>query len=140
MSIGLYLRWKKQKGFRIFTGLLQSAFGLFFGIAGSLLFFMTFFTDHDYTYHNINVLYVNPLFLAAIPLGIIFAFTKTEKKRLAAARVLRIFWSYVFLGGLLTMLIKLFPAFCQQNQVTQALLLPAALVMVFVMSLYNTGH
>ncbi|MDR0451885.1 MAG: DUF4105 domain-containing protein, partial [Treponema sp.] len=54
-------------------GLLQSFLGLFFGAAGSVLLFMTFFTNHDYTYHNINIIYINPLLFAAVPLGILYA-------------------------------------------------------------------
>ena len=130
----LYLLREKFKAFRIVMGLIQSLLGLFFGIAGSALFFMTFFTNHDYTYHNSNIFFVNPLFFAAIPLGLIFAFTKNEKKRFVVTRVSRIFWSYIFLGGLLTMVIKLFPAFFQQNQVDLALILPIALTMVFIMA------
>ena len=124
----------EQKSFRIFAGLLQGLLGLFFGIAGSLLFFMSFFTNHDYTYHNINILYGNPLFLAAIPLGLIFAFTGSGKKRFVAARLLRVLWACVFLGGILTMVLKLSPAFYQQNQVDLALVLPIALVMIIIMT------
>ncbi|MDR2101934.1 MAG: hypothetical protein LBP43_05135, partial [Treponema sp.] len=119
---------------RICLGLGQSFLGFFFGIAGTVLLFMTFFTDHDYTYHNSNILYINPLLLGALPLGIVFAFTGDEKKRLSAARFLRALWTYVFLGGVLTMVIKLFPGFYQQNQVTQALVLPIALVLSFIPS------
>ena len=39
-------------GGRVLFGLGQSVVGLFFGIAGSLLFFLSFFTNHDYTWHN----------------------------------------------------------------------------------------
>ena len=130
LVLSLYLIGGGKKGYRIFIGLSQSFFGLFFGLAGSMLFFMSFFTDHDYTYHNINVLFVNPLFFAAIPLGISFAFTADKKRRFVAARLLRVFWTCVLMGGLLTMAIKLFPAFYQQNQVTQALVLPVALTMI----------
>jgi hypothetical protein len=122
----------RHEYYRIFMGLVQSALGLFFGIAGSMLFFLSFFTNHDYTYRNVNILFVNPLFLAAIPLGIIFAFSKNQKKRFLALRLSRVFWIYVLLGALLSMAVKLFPAFFQQNQVTQALVLPIALGMVFI--------
>jgi len=123
-----------KKGFPVFMGVFQSALGLFFGIAGSMLFFLTFFTNHDYTFYNINILFVNPLFLAAIPLGLNLAFSKSGKKREAARSFLRVFWAYVFFGGFITIVIRVFPAFYQQNQVTQALLLPLALVMVFIMT------
>jgi hypothetical protein len=137
LLVSFYLFWGKKKFFRIFLGLVQSFLGLFFGIAGSLLFFLTFFTDHDYAYHNSNVFFVNPLFLAAIPLGLIFAFTHNEKKRFVVAWVSRVFWAYILLGGFLTMAIKLSPAFYQQNQVTQALVMPIALTMLVLMTLIN---
>ncbi|MDR3166308.1 MAG: DUF4105 domain-containing protein [Treponema sp.] len=127
---GLILWGKGKPGFpRVCLGLGQSFLGFFFGLAGTVLFFMTLFTDHDYTYHNSNILYINPLLLAALPLGIIFAFTGDKKKQLSAARFLRVLWTYVFFGGILTMAIKLLPGFYQQNQVTQALVLPIALVL-----------
>jgi len=128
----LFLRYRKAG--RIFMGMLQGLLGLFFGVAGTLLFFMSFFTNHDYTYHNSNIFFVNPLFFATIPLGIIFAFTGDGKKRFVTARLLRVFWIYILLGGLLTMAIKLFPEFYQQNQVDQALILPIALAMFLLMT------
>jgi len=139
LLVSFYLFWgkkkSKEKSLKIFLGLAQSSLGLFFGVAGSLLFFLTFFTDHDYTYHNSNIFFVNPLFLAAIPLGFTFAFTRNEKKRFVATLLSCAFWSYILLGGFLTMAIKLFPAFYQQNQVTQALVLPIALTMLVLMGL-----
>jgi hypothetical protein len=128
----VFLFWlqkvRPQMGRRL-LGVAQAVLGLFFGIAGSLLFFLTFFTNHDYTYHNSNFLYVNPLILAALPLGLIFALGKDQKKRLFSQSLLRGLWTYVFLGGILSMIIKLFPEFYQQNQVTQALVLPFTLVL-----------
>jgi hypothetical protein len=108
--------------------------GLFFGGVGALLFFMTFFTNHDYTFHNSNILFVNPLLFAAIPLGLLFAFSGSAKKRFASALFLRTLWIYVLLCGLLTMAIKLSPAFYQQNQVDLALVLPFTLSLVFIMT------
>jgi len=141
LLVSVYFLWNKKKSkkksIEIFLGLVQSFLGLFFGVAGSLLFFLTFFTDHDYTYHNSNVFFVNPLFLAAIPLGLIFAFTRNEKKRFVAALVSRAFWICILLGGFLTMAIKLSSAFYQQNQVTQALVLPIALTMLILMALVS---
>jgi hypothetical protein len=135
ISAGLLLPDRGKSGLaRRCLGIIQSCLGLFLGLAGTVLFFMTFFTNHDYTYHNSNILYVNPLLLGAVPLGIIFAFPKTEKKGRSAAWLLRTLWTYVFFGGVLTMVIKLFPGFYQQNQVTQALVLPFALVLSHIPS------
>jgi hypothetical protein len=132
-----YFFLQKRKGAVVFLGIANALLGLFFGIAGSMLFFLSLFTDHDYTYHNSNLFFVNPLFLAAIPLGLFLAFSKSGKKRLVSNRLLMILWAYVFLGGVFSIAIKLSPVFSQQNQVTQALLLPLALTMVFIISFPN---
>lgn len=121
-----------RKGVKIFFGLLQSFLGLFFGIAGSMLFFMATFTEHDYTFNNLNLLFVNPLFLILVPLGLNLAFSKNEKKRSKAKRFSKFFWAYVFIGGVLTMVLKIFPAFFQQNQVDLALILPITLTMFYI--------
>ncbi|MCL2381245.1 MAG: DUF4105 domain-containing protein [Treponema sp.] len=128
----LYLLYGKRKWFTVLFGGFQSMAGLFFGIAGSMLFFLTFFTNHDYTFYNINVLFVNPVFLAAVPLGLTLAFTKNERRRSASVRFLRLLWAYVFAGCLVTVVIRIFPAFYQQNHPTQALILPLALAVVFI--------
>jgi hypothetical protein len=133
LAFFMYIRRKKPAAGRILLGISHSLFGLFFGAAGSVLFFMTFFTNHDYTYHNSNVIFVNPLLLAAVPLGIMMA--KGPKKagvlssRFSPERFLRILWTYVFLGGVLTMVLKLLPWFYQQNQVDLALILPIAVTL-----------
>ncbi|GHV64675.1 hypothetical protein AGMMS49587_17520 [Spirochaetia bacterium] len=110
-------------------GIAQAALGLFFGAAGTVLFFMTFFTNHDYTWHNSNVLFINPLLFAALPLGILYAAARDPAKRRRRGRFLAYLWTYVFIAGLVTMAIKVLPFFYQQNQVTQALVLPFALVL-----------
>ena len=133
LLLALYFSRKKIKGFRVIMGLVQALLGIFFGIAGSALFFMSFFTNHDYTYHNSNIFFVNPLLFAAVPLALIFAFTKNKKKRFVVTRLLRFLWTYVLLGGLLTMVIKLSPAFYQQNQTDVALVLPIAFCLAFIM-------
>jgi hypothetical protein len=52
-----------------------------------------------------------------------------KRHHFSPEQLLRILWTCVFFGGILTMVIKLFPWFYQQNQVTQALVLPFALVL-----------
>ncbi|MDR2404078.1 MAG: DUF4105 domain-containing protein [Spirochaetaceae bacterium] len=126
-----HMEQKRPEAGRIFLGIVQSLIGFFFGMAGSILFFMIFFTNHDYTYHNSNILYINPLLLAAVPLGILLAGSKNSRRRRRARMLLRCLWTYVFFGGILTMAIKALPGFYQQNQVTQALVLPFALVLSF---------
>ncbi|MDR1862660.1 MAG: DUF4105 domain-containing protein [Treponema sp.] len=109
--------------------LAQGALGLFFGVMGLILFFMTFFTNHDYTWHNSNVIFVNPLLLAALPLGIALVKTDYSDKKAKLELAIKILWSYVLVFGLLSFLLRLLPFFWQQNQVTLALVLPFAAVL-----------
>jgi hypothetical protein len=74
---------------------------------------------------------VNPLLFAAVPLGIVYTVAKSVKTRFFAEQFLKSLWTYVFLGGILTLIIKVSPRFYQQNQVTLALMLPFALVLSF---------
>jgi hypothetical protein len=108
----------------VLWGSVQGLLGLFFGAIGTVLVFMTFFSDHDYTWHNINVLFVNPLWFAAAVWGIRFARAPSFGKRELPEFLLKCFWTGIFILCLLTMPVKLLPFFYQQNQVTQALLLP----------------
>jgi hypothetical protein len=134
------LRWFKSRGSReaeIVWALGQGALGLFFGAMGLVLFFMTFFTNHDYTWHNINVLFVNPLLLAALPLGIIFVKTPYSDTKAKMELALKVLWSYVFVFGLLSLLLRALPFFRQQNQVTLVLVLPFAAVLSLLPDLAN---
>ncbi|MDR3336988.1 MAG: DUF4105 domain-containing protein [Treponema sp.] len=130
----LFKRRKTVPG-RILTGVVHALLGFFFGAVGLVLFFMTFFTNHDYTYHNFNILFVNPLLLAAVPLGIMVAAGKGRKTGfLSPGSLLKTLWTYVFFGGLFTLIIRILPQFYQQNQVTLAMMFPFALALSFIPS------
>jgi hypothetical protein len=68
-------------GWGLAVGLIQGVWGLLLGLLGSILFFMSFFTNHDYTYHNNNLLFIHPLLLAALPLGLIVGIRGMKKKK-----------------------------------------------------------
>ena len=122
----------QAKGFRlgqILLGISHSLLGLVFGGAGLLLLFMSLFTNHDYTYHNANILFANPLLLAAVPLGIRYASSKNYPDRFFSESLLRLIWLTSVLGVFLSMTIKLLPWFWQQNLTDQMLLLPVALTL-----------
>jgi hypothetical protein len=121
----------KIPGGRPFLGMGQALIGLSFGLSGVVLLFMTFFTNHDYTYHNINLLFVNPLLLAALPLGLRFAFGKKPEQRDRAEKFLRLLFTYVSAACLVTILIRVLPGYHQQNQCVQALVLPFSLALSF---------
>ncbi|MDR2864266.1 MAG: DUF4105 domain-containing protein [Spirochaetaceae bacterium] len=110
-------------------GIGNTLLGLVAGIPGSVLFFMEFFTNHDYTYQNSNILFANPLLLFAIPFGLMFAFGKNEKKLRFRMGVLRILWTYVFLGASLAIIIKISPVYHQDNWAQLALILPVSIVL-----------
>ncbi|MDR2182377.1 MAG: DUF4105 domain-containing protein [Treponema sp.] len=118
---------RERKAWRRVWGTGQSVLGLFFGVTGFLLFFLEFFTNHDYTWHNANILCVNPLLLIAVPCGLIAALTKNEARRRRAETILGIMWTVVFAGGLAAFALNLFPSLYQENLTNLMLVLPAAL-------------
>jgi hypothetical protein len=131
LAVGLLLvfRNRDSRPAEVIWALGQGALGLFFGASGLILFFMTFFTNHDYTYHNINIIFINPLLLAAAPLGIAFVKTDYSDTKAKLELAIKILWSYVFVFGLLSLLLRILPFFWQQNQVTLAMVLPFALAL-----------
>jgi hypothetical protein len=110
--------------------LSQGLFGCFLGLAGTLLFFMAFFTNHDYTFNNLNMFIANPLLLAALPLGIVALTADNYIKEAIAAHIIKILWTAVFLGGIASALLSAFSY--QQNVTPLALALPSS----FVLSLF----
>jgi hypothetical protein len=110
-------------------GLSQALVGLFFGAFGTVLCFMSFLTNHDYSWHNINTLFVNPLWFAALVWGLRFACATTFGKRITPEILLKYFWTVVFILTFITFPLKLLPFFYQQDQVTQSLILPIAFVL-----------
>ncbi|MDR0389896.1 MAG: DUF4105 domain-containing protein [Spirochaetaceae bacterium] len=128
IALALFVSSKLPRGRALF-GTLQALIGLFFGLAGTVLLFMILFTNHDYTYHNINILFANPLLLAALPLGFSLAFGKKPEQRERAAKFLGLLFSWVSAACLFTILVRVFPGYHQQNQNVQALVLPFSLVL-----------
>ena len=112
---------------RIILGLSQSLLGLFFGGIGVVLVFGIFFMSNDYFRQNFNLLFVNPLLLLMVPLGIFSAFRIPF--RLNPDKCLRVLWNGVFVLCSFTVLIRLLPFFFQQNYSVQGLVLPVALVL-----------
>ena len=126
-----YVQAKYPARGQVVFGICHSLFGLVFGVAGLLLFFMSFFTSHDYTFHNANLLFCNPLLIAMIPLGIRYATAPSYDKRFRPECALRLLWLLVVLGIFASMLIKLLPQFWQDNLSAQLLILPIALTLAF---------
>jgi hypothetical protein len=130
--LGLLAALRERRGARVLLGLSQTLLGLFFGVAGFLAFFMSFFTNHDYTFNNMNLLFVNPLLLAAVPLGLLYAFSPDPFRGNYRGFLLKALWTYVAAGGVLSMVLRITPRFWQRNGATLALVLPVALALSFV--------
>jgi hypothetical protein len=92
---------------------------------------MSFFTNHDYTYNNMNLFFVNPLLLAAVPLGILYAFPSDPFRGNFWGFLLQALWSYVAAGGVLSIILHIMPRFWQRNEPTLVLVLPFAAVLSF---------
>lgn len=125
----LFFRSRDNSAAHIVWALSQGGVGLFFGAAGSALFFMMFFTNHDYTYYNNNILFVNPLLLGALPLGILYCCADSPQKKFKWEYIIKTLWSWVFFFGIVCMLMNIFPVLRQQNKVDLALIMPAAAVL-----------
>jgi hypothetical protein len=123
------LRKKRPLAGRIAWGLCHSAAGLCLGITGCVLVYAWFFMKNDYIQQNINLLFINPLLLAAVPLGIFSAAGRLTV--IKPEKWLRILWTYAAAAGILTQFLRILPAFSQQNQPVAALILPAAAVLSF---------
>lgn len=123
------LRKKRPLAGRIAWGLCQSAAGLCLGISGCILVYAWFFMKNDYIQQNINLLFINPLFLAAVPLGILSAANKLNA--IKPEKCLRVLWTYAAAAGIITQFLRILPIFFQQNQSTAALILPALVVFSF---------
>ena len=124
-----FIQAKYPKPGRTALGATYSFFGFFFGTAALILFFMRFFTSHDFTFNNDNLLFINPLLLASIPLGVKYASADSYDKRIFIELSLRILWLLSVIGIIISMIINIFPAHRQDNLPYQLLTLPIALAL-----------
>lgn len=93
-------------------------------VPGLLLFFMAFFTDHNYTHWNVNLLFINPFLFFTFALSI----RKLSNKDVQS-KSLRICWLATSAGAALSVLLKLIPACRQDNWSTLLIVLPAAIIL-----------
>jgi len=126
-----FLYSKNIKAGRVLAGISMSLCALFFGSFSLLLYFMNLFTNHDYTFENFNMIFSTPFLLVAVPVSLIFAFTKNEKRLLKCDQLIRIIWILCALGIFISMIIKILPQVFHDNLAEQMLMLPLALLFAF---------
>jgi Domain of unknown function (DUF4105) len=109
-----------QRLARVFYGALVAAWGLVVGFVGTFLVFAWLFTDHVVAHRNENILLFAPwaLSLAALGVGVAAGWPGAMRK----ARSLAVAALFTAVAG---WLLKLHPAFQQQNDALIAFFIPA---------------
>lgn len=112
------------------TKLARNSFYLFnafitfiFGFLGSGLFFMSMFTDHVVTYHNENLFLANPVTFLIFFLSVFILFRQSTR----IISLIKWCWYFLAASSILLLLLKIFPAFDQDNLMIFSLLLPVNL-------------
>jgi hypothetical protein len=103
---------------RALLGLHHMLLGIALGIPGTVLF-LFLFTAWDVTHHNENLFIANPLALLMFPLGAWMTFGSKRAMRWAGA-----VWLTLGCSTLLLLVLKLLPAFDQDNHLPLALIAP----------------
>jgi TM2 domain-containing membrane protein YozV len=133
LLFGLAGRYRFRVG-RVMSGLVQSAAGLFFGLTGLAILLVPGFTGNEYLAHNNSILFINPVFLAAVPLGIIAALGKPIRVgtgTFSAEKILRVLWTFMFFAALAALLLNALPSLRQDNGSAIAFTLPVALIFAY---------
>jgi hypothetical protein len=127
LGLGMARWWRVRpegRAPRIAFGSLNAFLGATMGVLGLGLFLMAVATDHQVTYWNENLLLNNPVAFGLLPLGVLVALDKAWASRWVC-------WSWTALAttGVASVILKVLPAFDQQNHQSLALFLPISLAM-----------
>ena len=134
LSLAVAYRKKNPGPGRILWGFSQCIAGIILGVFGTVLFFVMFFMKHDYFMNNLNLLLVNPLYLAALPLGV-----AVMAKRPGPEKILRIWWTFIFAADILLMASRLLPVFYQHNFTIQVMMFPVSFVLSWNFDTHTSG-
>jgi len=93
--------------------------GLIFGFIGTLLFLIASFTDHIVTYFNENLFFANPFTLLIFVLSILVIKNKEKYLKLFYHN-----WLVITIIALVGIVVKIFPAFDQDNLQAMTLIFP----------------
>jgi len=121
-----YMFYKDFRFSKSVFAIYNAVIGLILGIAGTVLFLMSMFTDHVVTYNNENLFLANPLTLVAGIASIVWLFQKNK-----FPVILPVCWTILGIGSLSLCLLKFFPSFNQQNYWEIGLILPINVMFAF---------
>jgi Domain of unknown function (DUF4105) len=115
----LFLNFRSLKGKRTLFSIFNILSGFTLGILGSVLLFLAGFTDHSYSFYNINLFMINPLALFIIPSGIMY-WRKGDIWR----KKLNLLWTIQLISTVVMVLLKIFTPVKQDNHIEIILILP----------------
>ncbi len=115
----LLMNIRSLRGERKIYALTSITVGFLLGILGSVLLFLAVFTDHTYSYNNLNLFMINPLAFFAIPAAIMY-WKKGGKWR----GKLNLLWMIQIISTLLMILLKILTPIKQSNHIEIIIILP----------------
>jgi len=115
----LFLNFRSSDTKKRFFAIINILFGFILGVLGSVLLFLAVFTDHSYSYNNMNLFMINPLALFIIPASIMF-WRKGDQWR----SKLDIIWIIQIFSTLLMILLKIVTPVRQFNHLEIIIVLP----------------
>lgn len=114
-----FLNLRSLRGKRALFAALNIITGLVVGILGCALLFLAAFTDHSYSYNNLNLFMLNPLALFIIPAAILYG-----RKGGNWRKRLDILWMIQLGSTVLMIAIKAFTPLKQDNLIEIMIFLP----------------
>ncbi len=118
----LFTVWRRRSESiwpRSLFGIYHGLVGIVLGIPGLGLTLVASFTEHEVAYYNENLFFINLLTFLFLPLGIAFSGGKNWAERWLAN-----LWYIHLLGAGLAVILKIVPAFDQDNALVMAFVFP----------------
>lgn len=118
-SFCLYANYKSKRGERTLFAFSSMMAGLILGFFGSVILFLAAFTNHSYSFNNMNLFMINPIAFLTIPAAIMYL-----KKGETWRKRLDILWILQLLSTAVMILIKVLTPVKQDNLIEIILILP----------------
>jgi hypothetical protein len=120
----LRFQWRDRRILRIGYAAYTSLVCFVLGVIGTVLFFMALFTDHSVTYRNENLLFINPLLLAAIPVCI-----GAVRKKKISLKIQTALFTLLTFSCFVVIVLKMFGVLIQRNWGFLIMVMPMYIVL-----------